>query len=539
MNLAWWLDRSRAERPQHPALIECDSGLTVGYAELADRADRIAGVLADLGVGEDDIVVTLMPDDAWHVATFFGVLKVGAVFSGFNRVLAEEKFVADIERMRARTIVVSSAFLPTAERLRAATCLELILVCDEERADGRHNLRPLAEAHRGLGRVTPRTEDQLAAINYTGGTSGVSKGVMFTHGTLGLSARLTASYQGMTSGERNLSFISLYHSGGIHDAVTWAMLGATNILTGGWRVDQFVRAVEHYRPTWMKAWVPTMVRDLFRHPEWENVDLRGISCSLGGEKVPKEMREALRARGMRVTDTYGLTESMPWLVLGAPLVYGDEADIPSGSCGKPQREFCEVVLKDPETGAVITEPDVPGEVCIRGGVVSPGYYNDPERTAAAFDADGFFHTRDLAYFDADGWYYIHGRVDDIINCGGEKVSLVEVENVLKASPLVRDAACVGVPHERFGEIPAACVVPADDLDLDEPALAERLDAHCIAAFERWKRPRLYVKVDAVPRTLPKRTKDMAALRALVAEVSLRDEEGVTSLGKHLARRGRA
>jgi acyl-CoA synthetase (AMP-forming)/AMP-acid ligase II len=533
MNLAWLVEHAALERPEHPAVIECETGEEVTYAGLRDRVAKVAGVLRDHGVGPDDIVVTLMPDDAWHVALFFASMKLGGVFTGFNRILSREKFAADIERMRASTIVVSSAFVEVAEHLRETTCLETILVCDEAPIGGHPDLRALASVNSGVDRVAPRTDDDIAAINYTGGTSGVSKGVIFTHGTLGLSARLTIAYQGMTRDDRNLSFISLYHSGGIHDAVTWAMATSTNIVTGGWSAPNFSEWTRRFQPTWIKAWVPTMVRDAMKQPDWDVARLEGVHVSLGGEPVPGELRDHLRSRGMRVTDTYGLTESMPWAVFSSPFVFGEEELIPSGSCGRPLPEYCDVVLKDPATGVVIDRPHTPGEICIRGGVVSPGYYNDQERTAAARDDEGYFHTRDVAYFDDDGWYYIRGRVDDIINSGGEKISLIEIENLLKAHEVVRDAACVGVAHERFGEIPAAIVVAEGDID--EEALAEILDAHLLTALERWKRPRLYVQVEAIPRTLPKRTKDIPALRAIVRDVRLADAEGVTTLGRHLAR----
>jgi acyl-coenzyme A synthetase/AMP-(fatty) acid ligase len=149
--------------------------------------------------------------------------------------------------------------------------------------------------------------------------------------------------------------------------------------------------------------------------------------------------------------------------------------------------------------------------------------------AEAVDADGWFHTRDLAVRDADGYYSIGGRTDDIINTGAEKLSLLEVEETLRQHPLVADVACAPVAHARFGLSPAAFVVAGEEIGEDE--LAAVLDAHCVATMERWKRPRLYVKLDEIPRTSAKRTKSIRDLKAIVEGIELDDAVPFTALGR--------
>jgi acyl-CoA synthetase (AMP-forming)/AMP-acid ligase II len=427
-------------------------------------------------------------------------------------------------------VIVGRAYLEVGRRLLAETAVERLLVCDEAGEPDLPNLVELTSATRPATPVAPRTADQPAAINFTGGTSGVSKGVVFTHGGLTLSAQASLVLDRLHPTDVNLSCISLYHSGGIHDAVKWVLAGASNLLTGGWDADVAARLIAGHRPTWIYFWVPTMVRDLMRHPRWAELPLAGVRTILCGEPVPPELQGDLIEHGMAAQNSYGMSETMPVGILKPLVAHGERP--PLGSCGRPVPELCETVLKDPATGERITEPGVVGEVCVRGGVVSPGYHNDPERTAAAFDDEGFLHTRDVASFDADGWWFLGGRTDDIINSGGEKLSLVEVEDVLRTHPAVVDVACTPVAHERFGEVPAAVVVIEG---LDEATAAKALDAHCLERLERWKRPRLYVAVDAVPRTMPKRTKDLRALRDLVAGVGLTDADGVTCLSGLAAR----
>lgn len=519
MNLAWWLERAADEYGDRIALIEARTDASWTYAELRNRSEAVAAVLQrDFGIRPNDVVATLMPDDGWHTAVFFGLLRLGAVFSGFNRTLAYEKFHADANRLRARLVVVSKPFVEIAERLVRETTIEGYLLEDDLVARAADPSLPAL-------RIAPRLATDTAAVNFTGGTSGVSKGVIFPHGNLALSAQGSLFYDRLRSTDRNLSCISLYHSGGIHDAVKWVMAGGTNILLGGWAAGIAAETIERYRPTWIYFWVSTMARDLMRHPSWEKLPLEGLKTIVAGEAVPADLQSQLLARGLLMSNSYGMSETMPVGILKPLVAYGENP--PLGSCGKPVPELCDVVLKDPATGARVTEPGVTGEVCVRGGVVSPGYFNDEERTAAAFDEEGFLHTRDVASFDADGWWFLSGRTDDIINPGGEKMSLNEVEDVLRRHPLVREVACTAVAHERFGEVPAAVIVVAEG-GPDEIELARILDAHCQANMERWKRPRLYLREDAIPRTMPKRTKDLAALKRLVAGITLRDEQGVVA-----------
>jgi len=514
VNIAWWLERAADEHSDRTALVDGRSGESWTYRALRDHSEAVASVLAEeCAVGPDDVVVTLMAND-----------RLGAVFSGFNRTLGYAKFATDVSRLQAKVLVVGAEFVDIGRRLLDETTLKHLVVCSPGGHRDLPDLRRLAQERTVPVPVAPRLPSDAAAINFTGGTAGVSKGVIFPHGELTLSAQGSLVFDRLTSSDINLSCISLYHSGGIHDAVKWTLAGAANVLTGGWDADLAARLIREYRPTWIYFWVPTMVRDLMQHPDWAQLPTNGLKTILCGEPVPAELQQTLIDHGIAAQNSYGMSETMPVGILKPIVAWGDTP--PVGSCGRPVGDLCEVRLRDPLTGNEITEPETTGEVCVRGGVVSPGYYNDAERTAAAFDVDGYLHTRDMAYFDEDGWWYLGGRVDDIINSGGEKLSLVEVEDALRAYAGVLDVACVAVAHERFGEVPAAFVVMAEDAETSGSAVAKTLDEHCLANLERWKRPRLYLVIDAIPRVMPKRTKDLRALRSMVEDRRLTDSDGV-------------
>jgi fatty-acyl-CoA synthase len=526
MNLSWWLERACWEYPDKPAIIDGD-GTQTEYASLRAMANRIGNVLREhAGVQEDEMVLTIMRDHHRHVATFWATVRIGAMFSGLNPKQVRAKYASDVERSGSRVLIVDPEFVEVADKLEHTTALERIYV-----SAGTHpRFASLAELCREASpelRIVPRSSSDAAAVNFTSGTSGVAKGVIFTHGTLTHSCWGSIFLAGVTSEARNLSLVGMFHSGGIHDTVRLAMAGGTLIWSDGWDVERVMRIFRELKPNWMYWIIPTMARDLMRHPEWPELDLQGLKAHIAGEPVPPDVEAALVAKGAQLGNMYGLTEAMPVCVLGPSLYYGDERVIPSGASGRPNKEFCEVKIADPITGEELRGGDVEGEVCIRGDVVTPGYFNDPERTAQTIDADGFLHTRDRAYRDEAGWCYVRGRIDDIINSGGEKLSLIEVDEALLGHANVVDAACIGVAHERFGEVPAAFVVL--NREMSDEAARDMLDAHCLGELERWKRPRLYVFVDAVPRTAAKQSKWQGEMRRRLEGIQVRDADGVTTL----------
>lgn len=527
MNLNWWLERTFWEHPDKLAVIDAD-GTSVTYTELRALASKIGSVLREhAGVGEDDVVVTVMPDSHLHVAAFYATMRVGGIFSGMNPTARLSKLTADITRTAAKVVIVSPEHAHIGEVLADEPSVAAVYV-----TSGSHPRFPsLADLCRDADdelRIVQRARDDIAAINFTAGTSGASKGVIFPHGKLETSAWASIFLGGVRSDSRNLSLVGMFHSGGINDSIRLVMAGGTILWSQGWDVDRVVRIIHEHEPNWMYYIVPTMVRDLMRHPSWPELDLQGLKTHVAGEPVPPDVEAALTGKGAQIGNMYGLTESMPVCVLGPSLYYGDEGDAPKGSSGRPNKEFCSVALKDPFTGEELRGGDVEGELCISGDVVTPGYFNDEERTAEAFDSEGYLHTRDRAYRDDDGWYHIRGRTDDIISSGAEKLSLLEIDEVLLKHPSVRDAGCVGVPHERFGEVPAAFVVLSEPMS--EDAARDLLDDYCLQELERWKRPRLYVLVGEVPRTAAKRTKLQGEMRAQIKGISLRDQDGVTTVG---------
>jgi len=528
MNLGWWLESATWDHGGKVAVINGDES-KITYSELNSLANRLGNALKEkFALREDDVVSTLIGDDSFHAALMFAAFKAGAVFSPLNRSQLIDKYLYDVEIIKPKVLVVNSQFLETGKILKEKANIPHLAVVDvpgEEYPD----MKKLAGEMPDRIRMAPRSSRDLAIINFTSATSGLAKGVMLTHGTFGASVLCSTFWCGLKSRESLLIALPLFHTAGLNNTMAAVIARASMIYLGGWDAEKAIYFLAKYRPDWLYLFVPTMVRDMARREAFKTLDLSNLKVQLAGEPVPAEVHEMLRKQGARTLCGYGMTETMPFVTTVASFYYGDDADLPPGAAGRPNKEFTRVKLVDVLTKEEIREPYVKGEVFITGDVLTPGYYNNPAVTRANIDEEGWFHSRDIAYMDDQGWYYISGRTDDIINSGGEKLSLIEVDQCLLKSTLVKDAACIGVGHDRFGEVPAAVIVPAEEVA--EEKMKELLDKHCAENIERWKRPRLYIKVDEIPRTMAKRTKDLPKLRKMVDGIVLKDEEGVVSLGK--------
>lgn len=530
MNLAWWLERANVENPQKVAVINAKDDTKLSYHELNSLSNRIGNVLKEkFGVKEDEVVSTLMPDNSWHMATLFGILKIGAIFNGLNPTQTLDKFLDNLRNTNTKILIITPQWIETAEMMKKEIDNLEIIVCGDNQTKY-NNLKELIIEASNFLRITPRCNDDVAAINFTSGTTGAPKGVMFTHGTLGTSVLASVNWNGIFSHDVIVATVGLFHSGGISDSVRSVMARATLIWMEGFEAELALDIIDKYGVTWFHYIVPTMVRDMASKDKFKEVDLNGIKATVAGEPVPIELQEMMNNRGMETINLYGCTECMPNVITLYSMYYkNDEVEVP-GSSGKPNKEFVRVKLVDIETGEEIIEPRQNGEICVKGDVLTPGYYNQPEKTKEAFDEEGWFHTRDLGFFDEGGNFFIIGRTDDMILTGAEKLSLLEIERALSKHPLIKDAACVGVPHARFGQSPAAFLVP--NCEISEEELKDEVEKFLKDNLEGWKKPRLYVKVDEIPRTLTKKTKIHGGLKKLIEGVNLAYDVSSVSMGEY-------
>ena len=348
-----------------------------------------------------------------------------------------------------------------------------------------------APARAALPEVKP---DDIAQIQYTSGTTGFPKGAELHHRGLTNNARFFAERMELRPGEVYVNPMPLFHTAGC----AMGVLGAAQSLAAHVPVLAFDPALvlelfEAERAA-VFAGVPTMMISMLDHPDFDRRDLSSLRAAVsGGSPVPAELVRRVESRlGVRFSIVFGTTECSP---LVTQVRLDDSAQDRAETLGSPLPQT-EIQIADFVTGAPVPVGQV-GELCARGYTVMRGYHDAPEATAAAIDADGWYHTGDLASIDTRGYLRIEGRIKDMIIRGGENIYPREIEEVLFAHPAVAEAAVVGIPDQRWGEVVAAFVRPAPGRTAPAP---EELRAHCRERLAPYKTPLHWAFVDAFPMT---------------------------------------
>lgn len=323
-------------------------------------------------------------------------------------------------------------------------------------------------------------DDLLLA--YTSGTTGQPRGALHTHAAMRANIDAAIDAQGFDTATRTLAVLPLFHVGGLCIQVLPTLAaGGTVRLQPRFDADAWFDDVARWRPT-TSLLVPATLRALVEHPRWAQADLSSLAfVNSGSQIVPRALIDAFHARGVPVCQVYGATETGPVTLVLRP----EEALAHAGGVGRPALG---VQVRLGETGDAVE-----GEVQVRAPNLARGYHRAPGD--AAF-ADGWFRTGDLARVDAQGWYTIVGRSKELIISGGENIHPAEIEQLAMADACVADAAAVGLPDARWGEVPVLALVARPGADIDLGALRSRFDA----ALARFKHPRRIVVLDALPKT---------------------------------------
>src|SRR5215469_589586 len=336
--------------------------------------------------------------------------------------------------------------------------------------------------------------DDIAQIQYTSGTTGFPKGAELHHRGLTNNARFYAKRLGLRPGDTYVNPMPMFHTSGC----AMGVLGACQSLAVHVPVLAFDPALmlelcETERAA-VFGGVPTMMIAMLEHPDMDKRDLSSLRVAIsGGSPVPPGLVRTVEQRlGVRFSIVFGTTECSPLLTQVRP---DDDADKRAETLGTPLPQT-EVQVTDVLTGETVAPGQV-GELCARGYLVMRGYHDAPEATAQAIDAEGWYHTGDLASMDSDGYLRIEGRVKDMIIRGGENIYPREIEDVLFSHPGVAESAVVGVPDEKWGEVVAAFVRVAPDQPSPTP---EELRAHCREHLAPFKTPLHWIFVDAFPMT---------------------------------------
>ncbi|MFC9930012.1 long-chain fatty acid--CoA ligase [Streptomyces sp. NPDC127190] len=472
-----WPARRARKTPHRTALLHEERATS--YAELHDRTTRLAHLLRARGVRQGDRVAFLGPNHPAFLETLFAAGRLGAVFVPLNTRLAAPE-------LRYQLRDSGSRLLLTVRQPGSAELSAHVEVLEAE-GDGYETL--LAGASTDPLDV-PVGPDDLCMIMYTSGTTGRPKGAMLTHGNILWNSLNVLVDVDLSTDEVTLVSAPLFHTAALNMTCLPTLLkGGTAVLESAFDPARTLELIERHRITCLFG-VPAMYDAVAAEPGWAEADLgslRNLLC--GGAPVPTRTIRRYLEGGLAFVQGYGMTEASP----GVLLLDRQDALSHAGTAGVPHF-FTDVRLADPAGDPVGV--DEPGEVLIAGPHVTPGYWERPEETAAAFRDGHWFRSGDIATVDAEGYIRLVDRLKDMFISGGENVYPAEVEDALLEHPAVAECAVFGVPDEKWGEVGRAVVV----LRPGAEAGVEELIAHLDGRLARYKIPKSVLFADALPRS---------------------------------------
>ena len=488
-----WIHRRRVKSAGTVAVVSGDAELT--YADMAGRVDRLANALADRGVRPGDRVAYLGNNHPAFLETLFAVGLLGAVFVPLNTRLAPREIAYALEDSGSTVLVGARSLEPLAEAGSRGTAVGLRLVVDDVADAGAPPAGTVAYADAVAAATEGRRDVEVsledpAIILYTSGTTGRPKGAVLTHGNMTWNSINVLVDYDVVGGEVALLIAPMFHVASLGmGALPTLLKGGTLVLQDRFEPGQALAAIERHRVNSLSG-VPTTFQMLAEHPAWPATDLtslRKLTC--GGSAVPARVMDAYEDRGLSFSGGYGMTETAP----GATSLQPQRSREKAGSAGLPHF-FTDVRIVD----AMGEErpPGTVGEIQISGPNVIREYWRRPEATAEAYAEGGWFRSGDIGYVDDEGFLYISDRLKDMIISGGENIYPAEVEQAIMELPEVSAVAVIGIPDDKWGEVPRAVVSRAEGRELSEREITEHLSSR----LARYKIPKTVVFVEDLPRT---------------------------------------
>ncbi len=482
-----WLDKRAKLTPGRVALVDYVTGLETTFAEWNKRVNRTANYLRGLGVAKGDRVAVYASNRPEYLDLFWAAPKIGAMLQNLNWRLTVNELAGIVESGAPKVLIYSEDWRPQVDELKSSlTTLEHVIALTHP-GPGEGDIKERDSMSAELDGIPELNMDDPWGIYYTGGTTGLPKGAVITHGNITWNSVNTITSWGINGQHKAALQLPFFHIGGPNIfMVPLVHTGGTTLLCSGFDPDETFDLVERSGITHYVG-VPTMFQMLQDHPRWDEADFSKLELVIsGGAPCPPPVMEKFWDRGVDFKMGYGLTEASGnnfWLP-------SEMVRTKTGSVGYPIFHIDMKITREDGTACAVNEE---GELLIRGPHVFAGYWNNPEATEETI-RDGWLHTGDVAKRDEDDCFSILGRLKEMYISGGENVYPAEVESVLSAHPLVMEAAVVGVPDETWGEVGRAFVVVAHGyVEKDLRAfLAERL--------ARYKLPRSIIVLEALPLT---------------------------------------
>jgi len=470
------------------ALIDGTSGRALSYNELSSQIKHLAAGLNQRGFKKGDVCAVFCPNLPEYATIFLGVAAVGGINTTVNSLYSTNDLIHQFTDSRAKFLITIPAFMDRALPAADKCGIEEIFVLGE--AEGATPFSELLKNDGIAPEVTIDPKNDLVALPYSSGTTGLSKGVMLTHENLVSDMVLTTSINTITDKDVLIGVLPFFHIYGMVLILNLAIYrGVTLVTMPRFDLEQFLQIVEKYKITCLNL-VPPLVLALSKHPLVDNYDVSSIRLiSSGAAPLGQELEQACADRlNCQIYQGYGLTE-----VAGASHV--NTIPVPSDKVGAVGQVVPNTYSKiiDTESGKELGINEQ-GEVLIKGPHVMKGYLNNEEATKHCIDGDGWFHTGDIGYADEDGYFFIVDRVKELIKYKAYQVAPAELEAILVSHEAIADAAVIPSPDEEAGEIPKGFIVLSSEISAEAimEFVAEQVAPH--------KKIRKIEIVDEIPKS---------------------------------------
>ncbi|HYX29795.1 MAG TPA: 4-coumarate--CoA ligase family protein [Pyrinomonadaceae bacterium] len=443
------------------ALIDASSGRSMTHGEFHDAVCRVASSLARKGFKKGDVFGIFSPNCLEYAVAFHAIAMLGGINTTLNPLYTAEEAAFQLRDARAKFLVSAPWCIDKAKIAAQAAGIEELFVFGE--AEGTTSFATLFAGEGEVPRVDIDPNNDLVALPYSSGTTGLPKGVMLTHYNLVANMCQMDGLDYFQSNDTLLCVLPLFHIYGLVVVLNMGLhLGATIVIMPRFDLEQFLGAIQKYRVT-LSHIVPPIVLKLAKDPMVDNYDLSSLKMIFSGAAPlgADLSRECMTRIGCGIRQGYGMTETSP-VTHSSP---ADPEKMKLGSVGTAAPNT-EVKVVDPAKGSELG-PNVEGEVCVRGPQIMKGYLNNPDATARTIDQDNWLHTGDIGYADEGGHFFIVDRVKELIKYKGFQVAPAELEAVLLTHPAVADAAVIPARDDEAGEVPKAFVVRKREVSSDE------------------------------------------------------------------------
>ncbi|KAG4378581.1 hypothetical protein GLYMA_17G064600v4 [Glycine max] len=468
-----------------PCLIDGDTGETLTYADVDLAARRIASGLHKIGIRQGDVIMLVLRNCPQFALAFLGATHRGAVVTTANPFYTPAELAKQATATKTRLVITQSAYVEKIKSFADSSSDVMVMCIDDDFSyenDGVLHFSTLSNADETEAPAVKINPDELVALPFSSGTSGLPKGVMLSHKNLVTTiAQLVDGenpHQYTHSEDVLLCVLPMFHIYALNSILLCGIRsGAAVLILQKFEITTLLELIEKYKVT-VASFVPPIVLALVKSGETHRYDLSSIRAVVtGAAPLGGELQEAVKARLPHATfgQGYGMTEAGP---LAISMAF---AKVPSkikpGACGTVVRN-AEMKIVDTETGDSLPR-NKHGEICIRGTKVMKGYLNDPEATERTVDKEGWLHTGDIGFIDDDDELFIVDRLKELIKYKGFQVAPAELEALLIAHPNISDAAVVGMKDEAAGEIPVAFVVRSNGSEIAEDEIKKYISQQVV------------------------------------------------------------